>query len=430
MMARKPLLLRVYAGLTRVGEPGIRHYLSRRAARGKEDPARIEERYGVAGLLRPAGRLVWIHAASVGETLTILPVVREIIERGAKVLLTTVTGTSARLAAERLPAGAFHQYVPVDVPRFIERFLDHWKPDLAIFAEQELWPNMLARTSARNIPIVLANGRMSPRSFRNWVRAKGLASSLLSHFDLCLAQSHGDANRLAELGAPRVIAAGNLKIDAPAPPVDEQDLARLMRIVGGRPVWAAASTHQGEEATIIELHRAIKERMPGLMTILAPRHPQRGNEVAGIAARAGLNIARRSLGEWPNAATDIFLVDTIGELGLVYRVTNVVFMGGSLVPHGGQNPIEAARLNTGILHGPHVHNFAEVYDAIDHDGGGITVETPNALASEVYRLLKDQGAANLLARNAGAAVASIGGALGKTMAALDSYFIQMTIEER
>ncbi len=429
-MSRIPALLRVYSGLTRMGEPLIRAYLKQRLRRGKEDGARLSERRGLASLLRPSGRLVWIHAASVGETLTVLPLVRALTERGTSVLLTTVTTTSAKLAQERLGERAYHQYAPVDVPRFIDRFLDHWRPDMVLFAEQELWPNMLMRTKARGIPMVLVNARMSPRSYQGWSKAPKLAASLLGQFDLCLAQSQGDAHRLENLGAGRVSTAGNLKFDAPLLPFNDTELSHLQRQIGGRAAWAAASTHEGEEALVAGIHRALKGRMPGLLTILAPRHPQRGDEVTKLLMKAGLTVARRSLKQWPLASTDVFLIDTIGDMGLVYRAVNLAFMGGSLVPHGGQNPIEAARLVTGIVHGSHVHNFAEVYDMLDTDGGGIAVANGQALGEQVFSLLRDAGRANFLSQNAGKSVALIGGALATTLAALDHYFIQMTIEER
>lgn len=414
-----PLPLRLYHAGLMVLEPAAGALLAWRRRQGKEDAARIAERRGYPGRPRPPGPVAWLHGASIGETLSLLPVVERLGRRGFGVLVTSGTRTSAELIARRLPPGAVHQFVPLDAPRYVRRFLDHWRPDLVLFAESEIWPNTVMELDRRGIPLVLVNGRMSERSFRRWSRAPQVAGALLARFALCLTQSSADAERLARLGASRVAVAGNLKFDASPPPADPRMLAHLAGLVSGRPVWAAASTHAGEDEAIAAAHGALAARHPNLLTIVAPRHPQRGSAVLEAAAAAGLGAVRRSEGGQPDQAKDIYVVDTVGELGLFYRLAPLVFMGGSLVPHGGQNPIEAAKLGAAILHGPHVHNFTDVYAAIDQAGGALPVSDSESLTRALADLLGDTGLTRDMARAAAAAVEGLGGAIDRTMLALE-----------
>ena len=418
-MSAAPFTLRLYgagAGAFRLLAPLL---LSARLRRGKEDPLRWRERRGEASRPRPEGPLCWMHGASVGEAVTILPLARRLIARGCKVLLTTGTVTSAAVVAQRLPEGAVHQYVPLDVPAFVARFLDHWRPDMAIFAESELWPSILADLKRRSVPLFLVNGRMSKRSFRRWQRFSGTIRAMLGQFDLCMAQSEADGLRLTGLGAPRVIATGNLKFDVPAPPANPDVLAGLMAAIGSRPVWMAASTHEGEEVMAAQVHRKLAEALPGLLTIVAPRHPERGPAIDSALSALGVTTARRSRGALPVADTQLYIADTVGELGVFYRVAKVVFVGGSLVPHGGQNPVEPAKLGAAVLHGLHVHNFIEAYATLDRHGGARAVADGEALAAEVGRLLARPEDAVQVATAAAAAVEGLSGALDRTMAALE-----------
>ena len=280
-------------------------------------------------------------------------------------LVTSGTASSAALAARRLPAGAVHQFVPLDAPRYVERFLDHWHPDLALFVESDLWPNFILDCAERKIPMILINGRVSNRSFGRWKLVPSAIAELLGRFDLCLTQSAADAERYARLGAPRLSATGNLKLDVPPPPVDAATHHRFNALIGPRPVVAAASTHGGEEEAMIAAHRRLRETRSNLLTVIAPRHPARGESIAEMARAAGLSAALRSRDELPESMVDIYVADTLGELGLIYRIAPIVFMGGSLASRGGQNPIEAIRLGAAIVHGPHVWNFAEIYAALD-----------------------------------------------------------------
>ncbi|MDO8607762.1 MAG: 3-deoxy-D-manno-octulosonic acid transferase [Phaeospirillum sp.] len=381
------MIYRLYRGLTSLGAPLIALYLDRRKRRGKEDALRFPERLGRPGSPRPAGPLVWIHAASVGESLSMLPLVERLCARRLGVLLTTGTVTSARLMAERLPAGAVHQYVPVDRMAYVRGFLDHWRPDLALWAESEFWPNMLTESHRRGIPLVLVQGRISARSFAGWKKVPGFIRRLLSCFDLCLAQTEGDAQRLKALGSRDARCLGNLKYAAPPLPADEAELARLRAAIAGRPVWLAASTHPGEEGIIAETHRVLAARFPGLLTLIAPRHPQRGPDIAREMLALGLSAGLRSTGGLPHAGTQIHIADTMGELGLFYRLADIVFMGKSLTVGGGQNPFEPARIGAAILFGPAMDNFPDMAPRMIEAGAALRVADGDGLTEALEKLL-------------------------------------------
>jgi 3-deoxy-D-manno-octulosonic-acid transferase len=427
---RLPWTLRAYRSATALATPFARLVLARRLRRGKENPTRLAERRGEARIARPAGPLIWFHGASVGEMLAIIPLVDGMRGRNFNVLVTSGTVTSARLAEERLPQGVIHQFIPLDAPRFAERFLEHWRPNLALLAESDLWPNLIMAVTARQIPLILVNGRLSERSFTRWRYLPHTIERLLRSFDLCLTQSEPDAERYSALGAPRVTMTGNLKLDVPAPPVDAGKLNAIRVAVRTRPIIAAASTHPGEEAVIIDAHRRLRASFPSLLTIIAPRHPERGPGVVEIATAAGLNAVARSRGLLPDRGTDVYVADTIGELGLVYRIAPIVFMGGSLVRHGGQNPIEAAKLGAAIVHGPHVWNFADIYAALDDARGAEEVLDVNRLTSRLGNWLSDAAARKQVADAGTATVDQLGGALRRTLAAIEPYLMQLDLERR
>jgi 3-deoxy-D-manno-octulosonic-acid transferase len=425
-----PLALRVYRLVTAALAPLAPALVSRRLKQGKEDPERLKERYGRSDIARPGGPLAWIHCASVGELLTVIPLITRIRDKGLGVLCTSGTVTSARIAELRLPTGAIHQFVTLDAPRFVNRFFDHWRPDLAIFVESDLWPNLIATSARRGIPLLLVNGRLSERSFKRWRWAPRTAAALLRSFDLCLAQSATDAERFRDLGAPRVSTTGNLKLDVPEPPVDAQALAELRAALQKRTIIAGASTHAGEETALIDAHRRLRNSFPGLLTIIAPRHPDRGRDILEIARADNLRASLRSRKELPSAETDIYVADTLGELGLIYRLAPIVFVGGSLASHGGQNPIEPIKLGAAILHGPHVWNFADIYAALDEARGAEQVTDVGKLAVRMGAWLTDTHARAAVVAAARATVASLGGGLDRTLAALDPYFMQIRLEHR
>ena len=400
-----------YASL--LATPVIDAWLAHRRRRGKEDEARFGERLGRPSLPRPEGRLVWMHGASVGESLSLLPLVARLREAlpVVQVLITSGTVTSAELLRERLPAGVQHQFVPVDRPGAVRRFLQHWRPDLAVWVESELWPNLILETAARGTPMLLLNGRMSGRSNARWRRAPRLSRALLAAFDCVLAQTDADAARFCTLGAHNVTVQGNLKNDAPPLPADEAGVAALKRAIDARPCWAAASTHEGEEAMVAEAISALRRNVPDLLTILAPRHPERGDSTAELLERGGLTTARRSADGAITPTTAVYLVDTLGELGLVYRLADIAFVGGSLAPHGGHNPLEPARLDCAIVTGPHTENFAEAYAALEDAGAVSRVGDANALAGAVRALLDDETARAKHSAAAQEAARALGGAV-------------------
>ncbi len=430
MSEKPPVTLRAYRLLSAAVTPLVPLLLARRLKRGKEHRARLSERRGEARVARPNGALVWLHAASVGELASVLPLIERVRARGVEMLVTTGTVTSGGLAAQRLPRGVIHQFIPVDMPRYMRRFYDHWRPDLALFVESDIWPNMMIEASRRSVPMIMINGRLSENSFRRWRYLPKTFAFLLQRFDLCLAGTLGDAERLNESGAPRIVTTGNLKLDVPAPSADSAKLAALQDAIAGRPVIAAVSTHTGEEGIVMEAHRRLRHNFPKLLTLIAPRHPERGPGVVEIAATAGLTTAQRSRGELPRAATDIYVADTIGELGLIYRLAPIVFIGGSLVRHGGQNPIEAAKLGAAILHGPHVWNFAEIYAALDQAHGAEPVVDANGLTAGMAALLINEATRAQVAATARKTVDALGGALERTLASLDPYLMQLQLRQR
>ncbi len=337
---------RSYRCASLLATPVVDVWLAHRRCRGKEDRVRYGERLGKPTLPRPEGRLVWMHAVSVGEGLSLLPLVERLRETlpDVGVLITSGTVSSERLLRERIPDGVCHQFAPVDRPGAVRRFARHWRPDLAVWVESELWPNLILETAARGVPMLLVNARMSERSAARWRRAPHLSRPLLAAFAGVLAQTEADAARFRGLGARNVAVRGNLKNDAPPLPADGHDVTAFKQAIGGRPCWVAASTHEGEEEAIGEAVSALRRRFPDLLTILAPRHPERGAAIAEMMERRGLATARRSANGAITPSTAVHLVDTLGELGLVYRLAGIAFVGGSLEPHGGPNPFEPARL--------------------------------------------------------------------------------------
>ncbi|MBR0951688.1 3-deoxy-D-manno-octulosonic acid transferase [Bradyrhizobium canariense] len=423
-----PITLRMYRRLARGLVPLAPALIKRRLKQGKEDPARVGERRGLSRDVRPHGPLVWIHGASVGEVLAAAALIERLRDLNLRILLTSGTVTSAAIVAKRFPPDVIHQYVPYDSPRYVARFLDHWKPSLALFIESDLWPNLILAGAARRVPMVLINGRMSPRSFPRWRRMRGTISALLSRFDICLAQSKTDAERFSTLGGRDVVTTGNLKLDVPAPPADPAKLERLMAMTRGRPIIVAASTHPGEEEMLVAAHRSLAGFFPQLLTVIVPRHPDRGSSITGLVTASGLKPALRSRDELPTAITDVYVADTMGELGLFYRLSEIVFMGGSLIHHGGQNPIEAIKLGAAIVHGPHVFNFADVYEALDHSGGARQADTQELLIKQLGQLLADPAVRDKMQRSGAGVVEDLGGALNRTMTALEPYLLQLRIE--
>jgi 3-deoxy-D-manno-octulosonic-acid transferase len=415
------MLYGAYRFATTIAALALPRWLDSRARRGKEVPSRLLERRGISPLARPAGRLVWFHAASVGESLSVLPLIEAAAAQGLRVLATTGTITSAQLMAERMPAGAIHQFVPLDHLPWVQRFLDHWQPDLVLWTESELWPNALCEIARRKIPAVLLNGRLSDRSLRGWKRWPGFARDVLGAFSLIIAQSDEDKARFAQLGAGKTVSAGNLKLAAAPLPFEESALAALHEQLGKRPVWLASSIHPGEDLVAGQVHHAVKPRQPGLLTIIVPRHPQKAGDMAAGLAAMGLKTARRSQGQAIAAQTDIYIADTMGELGLFYRLCDLVFMGKSLAVGGGQNPAEPALLGCALMLGPDMSNFRETSADLLARRAAAEVRSADALAAAVAWLLEDRRTRMQMSANARAAMARHSNAVAETLAHLAPY---------
>ena len=388
-------LYRAWSG--RAGQRFAERKLRERVAAGKEDPDRLDERRGIATCPRPDGPLIWFHAASVGESIALLELVRQLIDDRPelRVLVTTGTVTSAGVMADRLPDGALHQFVPLDARLFVTRFLDHWRPDVAVWTESELWPTLICETQARAIPMLLLNARMSKASHDRWRFLRGMARSLLGRFQRALVQDDLTAIYLRRLGMDpdRMEVTGTLKEGAAALPVDTRRLDSMRAEIGNRPVWIAASTHDGEELKVLEAHRIAIRTNPRLLLILVPRHPDRGDDIARRLHADGWAFTRRTAGEGPEAEVPVYLADTMGELGLWYRLAPVSFVGGSLEPIGGHNPFEPAALGSTILHGPYVTNFVDIYQRLTQARAARLVASPQALAQAVDELLAPDRAA-------------------------------------
>lgn len=408
--------LALYLAATSAAAPLARLLLRRRLKAGKEHPERWRERLGHAGLARPEGPLLWFHAASVGESLSILPLLSRLSSERADLamLVTSGTVTSARLLAERLPAGAMHQFAPVDTGRAVDRFLAHWRPDVAVWIESEIWPRLVWSVGRRGIPALLLNARMGSRSRRRWSRLRRAAGELFGVFDYVQAQDRETAQALTLLGvAPdRLHLAGSIKQSAPPLPCDAAELLRFREALEGRFVWVAASTHPGEEELAIAAHRVVLAAEPGALLILAPRHPTRGDDVAALLDRSGLAWLRRGAGT-PEAAASVYLADTLGELGLWYRLGRAAFVGGSMGGIGGHNPYEPIALGVPVLHGPETGNFADVYAVLAQAEGALCITSERELGDAVLGLT-DARAAEALNRRAAAVVAA-----GSTSPALE-----------
>jgi 3-deoxy-D-manno-octulosonic-acid transferase len=381
-------MLQYYKFFTYLASPLVPLWLRFRSLRGKEDPGRLKERFGHSSYARPKGILLWIHAASVGEANSVLGLIHQLRKQfpNLGILLTTGTVTSAALMKQHLPDGVLHHYAPVDTPEATQRFMRHWAPDVVWFVESELWPNLIDAAKSYYCLMALINARMSERSFYFWQKYPNVAREMLSSFRLTFAQSEADAARLRALGAKEVLTSGNLKYDAPPLSCNEGELFSLKQLTEGRPLWLAASTHPGEEMMAAKAHQALRKTQPGLLTIIVPRHPGRGAEIARSLGSYG-SVALRSRKENITSTTDFYIADTLGELGLFYRLCEIVFMGGSLVVHGGQNPLEPAQLACAILSGPHTTNFRDMYQQLQAAKAALLIHEPQQLAAAINNLL-------------------------------------------
>jgi 3-deoxy-D-manno-octulosonic-acid transferase len=409
------VLLALYAAATGLMEPLAPSLLRRRAARGKEAPDRLNERLGRPALPRPDGPLVWLHGVSVGESLSLLPLIAVLraARPGLNILVTSGTVTSAQVLARRLPPGVIHQFAPIDAPGAAARFLDHWRPRAALFVESELWPNLIVAAKARGARLALLSARMTQASADGWARAPGTARALLRAFDLVLAQDGDTEARLAALGAS-LGPCLNLKLVGEAPPVDAAAVAALKAGLGARKAVLAASTHPGEERLIAGAFQTATAHGPPAVLFVAPRHPERGPAVAAELQGLGFTVARRAAGEALEPQTGAYVVDTLGELGAFYATADAVVMGGSFVAGiGGHNPLEAARLEAALVTGPHAFNARDIYAAMFAEAAAIEAADGAALSRHIAGLLANPA----IARRIGEAAADYAGRQGAALTA-------------
>ncbi|MGH9915822.1 MAG: lipid IV(A) 3-deoxy-D-manno-octulosonic acid transferase, partial [Pyrinomonadaceae bacterium] len=410
--------------------PVVGAYVAFRASKGKEERGRQGERYGVASVARPTGPLVWVHAASVGETSAVTPLVETIVDMGINVVLTTGTVTSAKMVQERLGDRVIHQYVPLDLKPAVDRFLSHWQPDLAVICESEIWPMTILELGLRRVPQVLVNGRLSDKSFASWQKRSSVAEALFENLAHVVAQSDIDGERFRALGARPVTVSGNLKVDTAVPPVVQSELEILQRQVGNRKTWAAISTHQGEEEVVAQFHHMLKVRHRDLLTIIVPRHPDRAPAIAEEIEKLGMKVALRSRGDIITPDTDIYLGDTIGEMGLYLRLTEIAFVGRSLLAQGGQNPLEPAMLKTAILSGRNVQNFRDSYQRLIKNGAAKLIRDKDMLAGAVNYLFNNPADRQIMIDAGVKTVEDMRGSLDLTMNALEPFIQPLVLKAR
>lgn len=420
-------LLSVYKVATTIASYAMPVWLTRRVARGKEIQTRLPERYGEAATPRPNGPLIWCHAASVGETMSILLLIEALQSRSFSILLTTGTVTSQRLVQGRAMTGLIHQFAPLDHDSWVNRFLDHWRPDLALRVDSDIWPNTLSLLRQRKVPIIQINARMSDGAFKNWARFSRAAQAVFGTFDLVCAQSDIDQMHFVALGARNVHISGNLKLAQNPLPFDASALEKLKAQIGGRPVWIAASIHPGEDEIVGQAHRAIKATRPDVLTIVIPRHAERAESMIKHLRSAELITAQRSRDESISNATDIYMADTMGELGLFYRASSIAFIGKTFTVGGGQNPAEPALIGAALVWGPDMTNFAELAAHLEQAGAAIKVAQSSALGPTIAELLADPTQITRMSDAGQAYVMNNADGLTRTLAMLAPYLDRLAI---
>ena len=387
------MVIGIYKALMTLAFPILRvTYIRKRKKAKKEHPTRFNERLGNYKVPRPQGKLYWLHGASVGESVSMLPLIDKLLKEDPElsILVTTGTLTSAEIMAKRLPKRAFHQFIPFDVPAFAKKLIRHFKPDAVMWFESEFWPSLLSEIKKAKIPLILVNGRISDKSFETWKKFKFVSKEILSCFSLCLGQSEQDKNRLILLGAPKTACVGNLKFAGMPLPVDVNKLNLLKQQIGSRPVFLLSSTHNDEEERFALYLPWLKENIQDVLTIVAPRHPNRGDDIVRMYRCRNFNVAQRSREEDITPETDIYVADTIGEMGLWYALSAISFIGGSLIPHGGQNFMEAARDKNAVIVGPNMQNFAEMMNRARFDDAVYQVGSAEDVVEEVITLFRDE----------------------------------------
>lgn len=384
--------LSLYRILFHLTAPFLKRYLQGRVEKGKEDPKRLSERYGESSRPRPEGELIWFHAASVGESVSILTLIELLLNSNDNlhILVTTGTVTSAELLGTRLPDRAFHQYLPLDHPKWVKRFLDHWRPQVVIFTESEFWPSLINEIKKRHIPCGLLNARLSKKSLKQWSRMPGVAKNIVGTFDVILAQSQEDVEAFRQLGSAQVVLAGNIKYCSSALPFKPDELKRIKKVVGKRPVWLYASTHDGEEQIACRIHMDLVKKHPNLLSIIVPRHPQRREQIIQNCLEYDVQMQfRGEERELPTKNCDVYVADTLGELGLFYRLVDIAVIGRSLSLDGGggHNPIEAGQLDCAVISGAHIQYQQQLFaNFIEHQAVEIVADEQELCAAIDHHL--------------------------------------------
>jgi 3-deoxy-D-manno-octulosonic-acid transferase len=416
-----PAGLRLYRAATTVLGPLAGAALAWRARAGKEDAARLPERFGHASAARPRGALVWLHGASVGETRVLMLLRNALAARRSDLsfLFTSGTRTSASLLASP-PPRALHQFAPIDRIPVARRFVQHWRPNLAVFAESDLWPNLIEEAAAAGVKLALVNARMSGKSLDSWRRSPATAAYLMKRFDTILAADMRTADGIGALVGRAIAAPGNLKAAAPAPKVDAAALAEARAACASRRIWLAASTHPGEEEIVLAAHDILRQAHPDALLVIAPRHPERGPDIATLARGAPRRSAGARIGCEP-----VHIADTMGELGLFYALAPVSLVAGSLLPGlRGHNPVEPAQLGSAVVAGPHTDSFADIYADLGEAGAVSNVRDAHTLAAAVEALWRNEAQRTRQTDSARAVLARSGGALEVTVAALEALLPQ------
>ncbi|MCZ2328107.1 lipid IV(A) 3-deoxy-D-manno-octulosonic acid transferase [Bartonella sp. F02] len=393
----------------------------------KEERKRQKERLGKSCKLRPQSPLIWFHAASIGETFALFSLINYILSLKINVLLTTGTMTSSTLAKQYFGNRLIHQYAPLDLELTMRRFIQHWKPDLVVVCESEIWPFRIQELAKRRIPQIIVNAHMSERSFKAWQKQFTFAKHIFKHIDMVIGQNERDIAHYRALGVKSVALSGNLKADV-FPVVDQALFTRYRNAVKNRPVWAAVSTHEGEEKIAFEVHKILKKYLPNLLTIIVPRHPERSEDILKEYSDGSLHFVRRSSNTIPNANTDILFGDTIGEMGLFLRLAQVAFIGKSLCEYGGHNPLELAVLGTAILTGPHVSNFQDMFEQFLSRDAARVVTNSQQLADQVYKFLTNEELRQKMVERAYAVANGMTGALERTLKELEPFLQPLVIQ--
>lgn len=422
-------VLRSYRWAGAAAYPFVGGYMAWRASRGAEDGSRRRERYGRTRTERPSGPLIWVHAVNESETLAVSGLIGRILALGLDIVLTTGTLGSARIARERLADRVIHQYAPLDIKPAVSRFLDHWRPDLAIIAESEIWPTTILELGARRVPMVLVNGRMSDRAYENWRKWPLLSEALFENFSLVSAQSDRDAERFSALGARPVLVSGSLKTDIEPPPFDELELRRVLGQIGNRRRWAALCTHAGEEVVAGNVQKLLSGRVKDVLTVIMPRDVRRGDAIETDLTALGLNVARRSRGDKITENTHILLCDR-EETGLSLRLADIVFFGGSLFGGGGENPIDAVALGAAVLSGPDYTRCADIYEPLVEKGGVRLIKEKEMLAGAVNYLMRNDDARHRIIDSGTKALETMRGALDVTVRGLEPFVHPLVVKAK